>query len=110
MRSVRQAVRPGLQSASMKQNGQDLSQRVRIGLTGLACVFLLVLLGAILIKSVNDSQGSGSSVQQGSSGNGPSAGNEQEAPREPLAELGVAPGNAPDTETKPASGPNSGVQ
>ena len=69
-------------------------QRVRIGLTGLACVFLLVLLAASLFGLV------------GRNGMGPSrdvvganaavADNGQDSPKEPLAELGVAPGNAPD--------------
>jgi hypothetical protein len=55
--------------------------RVRIGLTGLACVFLLVLIAAALF------------------------GNQRVArpvvPEEPLAELGVAPGGAPPE--KPAT-------
>jgi hypothetical protein len=49
--------------------------RVRIGLTGLACVFLLVLIAAALF-------GNQRSVRHIS-------------PEEPLAELGVAPGGAP---------------
>jgi hypothetical protein len=56
--------------------------RVRIGLTGLACVFLLVLIAAALF------------------------GNQRVArhlvPEEPLAELGVTPGGAPPA--KPAGG------
>jgi hypothetical protein len=56
------------------------AQRIRIGLTGLAFAFLLVLLGSIISKSGHDN--SANAVQQ-------SASNE---PSEPLAELGVAPG------------------
>ena len=56
------------------------AQRIRIGLTGLAFAFLLVLLGSIISKSGHDN--SVNSVQQCST-------NE---PSEPLAELGVAPG------------------
>jgi hypothetical protein len=56
------------------------AQRIRIGLTGLAFAFLLVLLGSIISRSGRD--GSVKAVQQ-------SASNE---PSEPLAELGVAPG------------------
>jgi len=56
------------------------AQRIRIGLTGLAFAFLLVLLGSIISKSSRDN--SSNTVQQ-------SASNE---PSEPLAELGVAPG------------------
>jgi hypothetical protein len=56
------------------------AQRIRIGLTGLAFAFLLVLLGSIISKSGHDN--SVNNAQQ-------SASNE---PSEPLAELGVAPG------------------
>jgi hypothetical protein len=56
------------------------AQRIRIGLTGLAFAFLLVLLGSIISKSSRD--GASNAAQQ-------AAANE---PSEPLAELGVAPG------------------
>jgi hypothetical protein len=55
--------------------------RVRIGLTGLACVFLLVLIAAALFGNQRVGQ--------------------RVAPEEPLAELGVAPGGAPPA--KPAA-------
>ena len=58
------------------------AQRVRIGLTGLAFAFLLVLLGSIVSRSNRDT--TVNSVEQ-------AATNE---PSEPLAELGVAPGAA----------------
>jgi len=69
---------------SMPYQAGSSAQRIRIGLTGLAFAFLLVLLGSIISRSSRDS--SANSVQQ-------SASNE---PSEPLAELGVAPG-AQDT-------------
>ena len=56
------------------------AQRIRIGLTGLAFAFLLVLLGSVVSRSGRDT--SVNAVQQ-------AATNE---PGEPLAELGVAPG------------------
>lgn len=59
------------------------AQRIRIGLTGLAFAFLLVLLGSIISRSSNDETNNAQQV----------ATNE---PSEPLAELGVAPG-ASDT-------------
>ena len=59
------------------------AQRIRIGLTGLAFAFLLVLLGSIISKTSRDSAG-------GETKAGTVAGDE--APSEPLAELGVAPG------------------
>lgn len=56
------------------------AQRIRIGLTGLAFAFLLVLLGSIISRSSH--QDVNNAAQQ-------AAMNE---PSEPLAELGVAPG------------------
>ena len=58
------------------------AQRIRIGLTGLAFAFLLVLLGSIISRSSRDE--ASNATQQVAS-------NE---PSEPLAELGVAPGAA----------------
>lgn len=62
-------------------------QRVRIGLTGLAFVFLLVLLGAVFTSAREEEPGA-NLVEQHAAGTG-----DVEA-KEPLAELGVAPGNA----------------
>lgn len=58
------------------------AQRIRIGLTGLAFAFLLVLLGSIISKTSRDSV-SGSTAGTAAV---------EEGPSEPLAELGVAPG------------------
>lgn len=54
------------------------AQRIRIGLTGLAFAFLIVLLGSIVIRSSQDNSvnSAKTSVNETS---------------EPLAELGVAP-------------------
>ncbi len=60
-------------------------QRIRIGLTGLAFVFLLVLLGTAISRSSDDAPPTSPSA------NGLSASAE---PEEPLAELGVAPGQS----------------
>ena len=57
------------------------AQRIRIGLTGLAFAFLLVLLGSVVSRSGRDNV---NAVQQATT-------NE---PSEPLAELGVAPGSS----------------
>ncbi len=68
------------------------AQRIRIGLTGLAFAFLLVLLGSIISRSSRDE--TSNAAQQAAS-------NE---PSEPLAELGVAPGAAEsnnNSSTKP---------
>jgi hypothetical protein len=60
------------------------AQRVRIGLTGLAFAFLLVLLGSIISRS------------GGESNQAASANASTNTPTEPLAELGVAPGSEPE--------------
>jgi hypothetical protein len=77
-------------------------QRVRIGLTGLAFVFVAVLLAAALTSepageteitpNLIDQQQRGG-MQAMPSGSAPVA---STAPSEPLAELGVAPGKADD--------------
>jgi hypothetical protein len=63
----------------MPHQAGSSAQRIRIGLTGLAFAFLLVLLGSIISRS---SHGENNAAQQ-------AAANE---PSEPMAELGVAPG------------------
>ena len=71
----------------------DSMQRVRIGLTGLAFVFVLVLLAAVFTSPSEEEPITANSVEQqlsGAAGNGAGA----DEPKEPLAELGVAPGNA----------------
>ena len=55
------------------------AQRIRIGLTGLAFAFIIVLLGSAIIRSSHDDNVSAANAVV----------NE---PNEPLAELGVAPG------------------
>jgi hypothetical protein len=71
---------------AMARDAGTTAQRVRIGLTGLAFAFLIVLLGSVISRSRD---------------NGPPSA-EVEAndaqPNEPLAELGVAPGGAEETE------------
>ena len=67
------------------------AQRIRIGLTSLAFVFLIVLLGSIISRSSRDD--SANAVNQATS-------NE---PSEPLAELGVAPGGSADRKQQRSS-------
>jgi hypothetical protein len=65
----------------MVQNAGSSAQRIRIGLTGLAFAFLLVLLGSVISRSGSDDRAA----------NAENAAMNAE-PNEPLAELGVAPG------------------
>lgn len=60
-------------------------QRIRYGLTGLAFVFLMVLLGTVIIRSGEQPVDN-------------VAVNEVDAPSDPLAELGVAPGEGTDNQ------------
>lgn len=68
-------------------------QRVRVGITGLAAVFLLTLLAASLLSLLGQDTRSASSPAATAAANVAA----DSAPREPLAELGVAPGNNPKT-------------
>lgn len=64
--------------------------RVRIGITGLAVVFLVVLLAAAIV-------GFHSKEKAGEPSTATSAGNSSGTPpADPLAELGVAPGRTAD--------------
>lgn len=66
----------------MADDAGTTAQRIRIGLTGLAFAFLLVLLGSVVSRSGSDDNGLGTADQA------------HTEPSEPLAELGVAPGAA----------------
>ena len=59
------------------------AQRIRIGLTGLAFAFLLVLLGSVISRSGSDEDRERRAAEQA---------NNASEPSDPLAELGVAPG------------------
>ncbi|MFL6722837.1 MAG: hypothetical protein ACJ8E4_00295 [Sphingomicrobium sp.] len=73
---------------------EERMQRIRIGLTGLAFVFLLVLLGTAISRS------SGDSIS-------PPGQNELKEPNEPLAEIGAAPGATQDNESGESAPANS---
>lgn len=88
----------------------DGVQRVRIGLTGLAFVFVLVLLAAVFTRASDEAPITANNVDPQLSESQPVVDLAppppaiEEAPKEPLAELGVAPGNADTNETAPANG------
>ena len=70
-------------------------QRVRIGLTGLAFVFLAVLLAAILTREpVGEAPITPNLIEQQEKAGTPEPAPPPAKRAEPLAELGVAPGNA----------------
>jgi len=83
-----------------------MMQRVRIGLTGLAFVFLVVLLAMVLTReplgeepitpNLLDQQRAGQPAATD-----PAA---EPEPTEPLAELGVAPGKAETNQVEPPAG------
>jgi hypothetical protein len=78
-------------------------QRVRIGLTGLAFVFVLVLLAAVFTRPSSEQPITANSLEQQINGTTNLAANAAQAePKEPLAELGVAPGNADSNQSKAA--------
>ena len=79
---------------------QERIQRIRIGLTGLAFVFLLVLLGTAISRSSDDPLSA--STQN--------VATTPDEPNEPLAEIGAAPGSATSAnavvdDAKPAQPP-----
>ena len=78
----------------LTQGGESLHvmQRVRIGLTGLAFVFVLVLLAAVFTSPTEEEPITANTLEQQLAPGGAVNGAEVQ-PKEPLAELGVAPGN-----------------
>ena len=67
----------------MQHRAGTTAQRIRIGLTGLAFAFLLVLLGSVISRSGRDDRAA--AIENVATN----------SPKEPLAELGVAPGPEP---------------
>jgi hypothetical protein len=67
-------------------------QRLRVGLIGLASVFLLVMLATVFVHRAGGDQPSANEAAAANAA----------APSDPLAELGVAPGNPDQAETPAA--------
>ena len=84
-------------------------QRVRIGLTGLAFVFLAVLMAAVFTsKPAVEEPITANLIEQQQQAGAPGATAqpaEPEGEAEPLAQLGVAPGKAEANEAAPAPSP-----
>ena len=85
-------------------------QRVRIGLTGLAFVFLAVLLAMVFTQQPAGEEPITPNLLERQGAGLPTAPAEQEAPTEPLAELGVAPGNAESNDAQSPAAPESPAQ
>ena len=77
----------------MVDNAGTSAQRIRIGLTGLAFAFLLVLLGSVISRSGSDDRPANAAEQADANA----------APSEPLAELGVERHLARDEDEVPRS-------
>lgn len=67
-----------------------IMQRVRVGLTGLAAVFLLTLLAASIFSLLGQDEQHGAKPAHGN--NVANVASAEDLPKEPLAELGIAPG------------------
>lgn len=80
-----------------RAQGEERMQRIRIGLTGLAFVFLLVLLGTAISRSSEDSVIPPSQNEIAA----------EKEPSEPLAEIGAAPGATLENETSEGALSNS---
>ena len=81
-------------------------QRVRIGLTGLAFVFLAVLLAMVFTREpVGETPITPNLLEQQRSGPQGTVPPPPANPTEPLAELGVAPGNADSNAAAPDAAP-----
>ncbi len=80
-------------------------QRVRIGLTGLAFVFVLVLLAAIFTSPSEEQPITANMIEQQLKPGADPVNQLAAEPKEPLAELGVAPGNAETNKAGTAGAP-----
>ena len=83
-------------------------QRVRIGLTGLAFVFVLVMLATVLVRPSEEAPLTPNIVGDQNLGTAIGGNAAAGEPKEPLAELGVAPGNA-DTNNSAAAAAQPGA-
>ncbi|WP_414901854.1 hypothetical protein ACMT1E_01740 [Sphingomonas flavalba] len=82
-------------------------QRVRVGLTGLAVVLLIAAATAAILQSANSDESAANGNAAIAAAVPGGAGNVVDAPREPLAEIGVAPGAGMTDVEKAAEATNS---
>jgi hypothetical protein len=79
-----------------RAQGEERMQRIRIGLTGLAFVFLLVLLGTAISRSSEESIVTPAQNELAA----------DKEPNEPLAEIGAAPGATLENEASEGASSN----
>jgi hypothetical protein len=95
-------------AADMRRVTTPAVQRVRIGLTGLAFVFICVMLAMALTREPAGEEPITPNLldqQQAGRAAAPATPAETENPTEPLAELGVAPGKAEANSAQPEAPP-----
>jgi hypothetical protein len=91
------------EGAPTREPRDAIIQRVRVGLTGLAAVFLLTLLAASIFSLLGQDDQHNGRLTNGAAASNMAA--SEDMPKEPLAELGVAPGgNLPKIVTPPQPG------
>ena len=78
----------------MVDDAGTTAQRVRIGLTGLAFAFLIVLLGSVISRSSDDRTPAEKAAELNA---------QADEPSEPLADLGVAPGGSEPVDNSSAT-------
>jgi hypothetical protein len=106
---LRFAILNPVASGSQDTDRQERLQRVRIGVTGLAVVFLMVMSAGALTRSASDESPVGDQADVQVPGGLPElVGNnlaQEDLPKEPLAELGVAPSSTPANDSTSTEGP-----
>ena len=91
-------------------NRQDTMQRIQVGVVGLVAILLLVSVANFVIQRASDQQTAVEEIQAEADTDLPaSATAEEEAPAEPLAELGITPAAEPEEEESEVLEPAAGI-
>ena len=89
-------------------NRNDTMQRIQVGVVGLVAVLLLVSVANFVLQRASDEETAIEEIQaEALEGSRSVVAVEEEAPAEPLAELGITPAPAPEEETDTAPAPAS---
>lgn len=88
----------------------DTIQRIQVGTIGIVSVLLLVSVANFFVSQASDEQTANEEIQAESGDILPeSIGGEDEAPAEPLAELGITPAPEPEEEILQPAQPKTGA-